>query len=122
MSSYRGLIEILEYATSLSQHCKPIVCILCDENIHKRCLKLLYSDRTQSWSWQGKLKRPPVLYGCWHPYKYLVMNVWRRFHSLFVYFRFGYIASGKTVGSYPKLQVMEQTIAAVLKCAPLFFF
>ena len=40
-----------------------------------------------------------MLYGCWHPYKYLVTNVWQRFHSLFVYFRFGRLGVGKTVGS-----------------------
>ena len=60
------------------------------------------------------------MYGCWHPYKYLVTNLWRCFHSLFVYFRFGRLAAGKTVGLYPKLRVMERTIAGILKCAPHF--
>ena len=60
------------------------------------------------------------MYGCWHPYKYLVTNLWWRFHSLFVYFRFGRLGVGKTVGSYPKLRVMERTIAGILKCAPHF--
>ena len=60
------------------------------------------------------------MYGCWHPYKYLVTNVWRRFHSLFVYFCFGRLGVGKTVGSSPKLTVMERTIAGILKCAPHF--
>ena len=60
------------------------------------------------------------MYGCWHPYKYLVTNLGRRFHTLFVYFRFGCFRLGKTVGSYPKLRVMESTIAGILKCAPHF--
>ena len=47
-------------------------------------------------------------------------NAWRRFHSLFVYFRFGCLRVAKTVGSYPKLRVMERTIAGILKCAPHF--
>ena len=115
-----GLIEILEYATSLSQHCKPIVCILCDQNIHNRCVKSLYSDRTQRWNWHETLKRTPLLYGCLHPYKYLAMHVWRRFHGLFVYFGFGHIGLGKAFGLYPKLRVIECTIAAILKCAPHF--
>ena len=91
--------------------------IVVDENIQKRCLRLLYSDRTQRWNWPEKLKKTPVLYGCWHPYKYLETNVWRRFHSLLVYFRFGRLGVGKTVGSYPKLRVMERTIAGILKGA-----
>ena len=85
VSSYKGLVEVLDDIASLSKHTHPIVPILVDENIHKRCLKLVYSDRTQSWSWHEKLKKTPVLYGCWHPYKYLWTKVWRRFHSLFVY-------------------------------------
>ena len=120
VSSYKGLVEVLDYIASLSNHTHPIVPLLVDENIHKRCLKLLYSDRTQRWNWHQKLKRTLVLYGCLHPYKYLVTNLWRRFHSLFVYFRFGRLGVGKPVGSYPNLRVMERTIAGILKGAPHF--
>ena len=98
VSSYKGLIEVLDYIASLSNHTHPSVPILVDENIHKRCLKLLYADRTQRWNWHEKPKRTSVLHGCWHPYKFLVTNVWRRFHPLFVYFRFGRLRVGKTVG------------------------
>ena len=41
VSSYKGLVEVLDYIASLSNHTQPIVPILVDENIHKRCLKLL---------------------------------------------------------------------------------
>ena len=47
-------------------------------------------------------------------------NVWHRFHSLFVYFRFGRLGVGKTVGSYLKLRVMERTIDGILKGARHF--
>ena len=47
VSSYKGLVEVLDYIASLSNHTHPIVPILVDENIHKRCLKLLYCDTTQ---------------------------------------------------------------------------
>ena len=45
-------------------------------------------------------------------------NLWRRFHSLFVYYRLCRLGVGKGVGSYPKLRVMERTIASILKGAP----
>ena len=122
VSSYNGLGEVLDYIALLSNHTHPIVPILVDENIHKRCLKLLYSHRTQQWNWHEKLKRTPVLYCSWHPYKYLVTNVWRPLHWLFVYFRFGRLGVGKTVGSYPKLRVAERTIAVILKGAPHFLW
>ena len=89
VSSYKGLVKVLDYIASLSNHTHPIVPILIDENIHKRCLKLVYCDKTQRWNWHEKLKKTAVLYGCRHPYKYLVTNVWQHFHSLFVYFHFG---------------------------------
>ena len=118
VSSYKGLVEVFDYIASLSNHTHPIVLILVDENIHKSVLKLLYSDRTQRWNWHPKLKKTPILYGCWHPYKDLVTNVSQRFHSLFLHFRFGRLGVGKTVGSYPKLRVKERTIAGILKGAP----
>ena len=120
VSSYKGLVEVLDYIASLSNHTHPIVPILVDENIHKRCLKLLYCDGTQRWNWHEKLKKTPVLYGCWHPYKYVVTNALRRFCSLFVYFCFGPLAVEKTVGLYPKLRVMGRTIAGILEGAPHF--
>ena len=120
VSSYKGFVGVLDYITLPSNHTHPIVPILVDENLHKRCLNLLYCDRTQRLNWHKKLKRTPILYGSWHPYKYLVTNLWRRFHSLFVYFRFGRLGAGKTVGSYPKMSVMERTIACILNCAPHF--
>ena len=120
VSSYKGFADVLDNIASLSNHTHQIVPILVDENIDKRCLKLLYWDRTQDWNWHEKLKRTPNLYGCWHPYKCLVTDMWWRFHSLFVFFRFGRLGVGKTVGSYPKLRVMERIIAGILKCAPHF--
>ena len=55
-----------------------------------------------------------------HTYKCLVTNVLRHFDSLFVYFPFGRLGVGKTVGSYPTLRIMERTIAGIPKCAPHF--
>ena len=46
VSSYKGLVELLGYIASLSNHTHPIVPILVDENIDKRCLRLLYYDGT----------------------------------------------------------------------------
>ena len=120
VSLYKSLPQVLDYITSLSDHTHRIVPIPVDENGHKRCLKLLYCDRMQHWNWHKNLKRTPILYGCWHPYKYLVTNVWRHLHSVVVYFRFGRLGVGKTVGSNPKMRRMGRTFAGILKCAPHF--
>ena len=94
VSSYKGLAQVLDYIASLSNHTRPIVPMLVDGIIHQRCLVFLYCDNMQRWNWHEKLKRTPILYGCWHPYKYLVTNVWRRFHSLFLYFGFRRLGVG----------------------------
>ena len=61
------------------------------------------------------------MYGCWQPYKYPVTSLWPCFHSLSVYFSFGRLGVQKKVGLYPKLRVMDRTIAGILKGAPHFF-
>ena len=67
VSSYTGPVEVLDYIASLSNHTQPIVPIVVDDNIQKRWLGLLHSDRMQRWIWHEKLKKTLVLYGCWHP-------------------------------------------------------
>ena len=57
VSSYKGLVGMSDYIASLSNHTHPIVSILVDEEIQNRCLKLLYSDRTQRWNWHEKLEQ-----------------------------------------------------------------
>ena len=47
VSPYKDLVKVLNYIASLSNHTHPFVPFLADENIHKGCLKLLYSERTQ---------------------------------------------------------------------------
>ena len=64
VSSYKGLVEVLDYISSLLIDTHPIVPILVDDNIHKRCLKLLHADRTQRWNWHEKLENTPAMYGC----------------------------------------------------------
>ena len=44
VSSYKGLIESLDYIASLLNHTHPIVTILVDENIHQKLLKLWYCE------------------------------------------------------------------------------
>ena len=51
VSSYKGLIELLDYIASPSKHTHQIVPILVDENVHKRRLKLLHRDKMQRWKW-----------------------------------------------------------------------
>ena len=57
VSWYKGLLQVLDHIASLSNHTHPIVPILADENKHKRCLQLLYCDRTRKTEEDSRLVR-----------------------------------------------------------------
>ena len=59
VSWYKGLIELLHYIASLSIHTHPIMPILLDENMHKRCLKLLYCDKMNTGTGRKNSREPP---------------------------------------------------------------
>ena len=59
--SYKPPVEVLDDIASLSNHTHPIVPILVDDNIHKRCPKLLYSNRPQRWNWHKKTEEDSCL-------------------------------------------------------------
>ena len=60
----------------------PPLPLLVDENIAYRIQKLCYAEPMQRWDVRGALQQLPVLYGVWHPYKYVLTLVHRRFAFL----------------------------------------
>ena len=57
------------------------------------------------------------LYGIWHPYKYCVEMLHRRFLPLFVYLQQGTVVAKKKATSYPTLRSVELGVGALL-CVP----
>ena len=78
-------------------HVRRPMPLLADENICYRVWKMAFSKSTQAWDVAGFLRDLPVLYGVWHPYKYVLEVVHRRFLSLFVYLQHGPLVAGATV-------------------------
>ena len=58
------------------------------------------------------------LYGIWHPYKYSVEMLHRRFLPLFVYMQQGTVAADTMVTSHPKLRSVDLWVGAML-CVPM---
>ena len=56
---------------------------------------------------------PPPLYGIWHPYKYCVEMLHRRFLPLFVYMQQGTVAATTLVTSHPQLRSVELWVGAM---------
>ena len=113
-----GLLNLLHFAKDVAQQTNRVLRLLVDENIHYRILKLLYGAKNQRWNMRAYLRYVPVVYGVWHAYKFVVTHTFRVFWPILIYLQKGLLRPGSTILSYPKLIVMENTIAALMLATP----
>ena len=113
-----GLLNLLHFAKDVAQQTNRVLPLLVDENIHYKILKLLYGAKNQRWNMRAYLRYVPVVYGVWHAYKFVVTHTFRVFWPILTYLRKGLLRPGSTILSYPKLIVMEKTIAALMLATP----
>ena len=106
--------KLLQLTRDLAEHTRPVVPVLCDENIHYRICKMMYSEKTTEWNVRQFLRSHPLLYGFWHAYKFCVTQTFRSFWAIWTLFHKGLLPSGETFPCFPKLITMEITIAALL--------
>ena len=114
MSGNVSLLNLLQFTRDLAQHTRPVVPVLCDENIHYRICKMMYSEKTTGWNVRLFLPSHPTLYGFRHAYKFCVTQTFRSFWPVVTFFRKGLLRSGDTVPCFPKLITMEITVGALL--------
>ena len=113
-----GLVNLLHFAKDTAQQTNRVLPLLVDENIHYRILKLLYGAKNQRWNMRAYLRYVPVVYGVLHAYKFVVTHTFRVFWPILTYLRKGLLRPGSTILSYPKLIVLEKTIAALMLATP----
>ena len=109
-----SLLNLLQFIRDLAQHTRPVVPVLCDENIHYRICKMMYGEKTTGWNVRLFLRSHPILYGFWHAYKFCVAQTFRSFWPIVTFFRKGLLRSGDTVPCFPKLITLEITFGALL--------
>ena len=114
LSSNVLLLNLLQFTRDLAQHTRPVVPVLCDENIHYRICKMMYGEKTTGWNVRLFLRSHPILYGFWHAYKFCVTQTFRSFWPIVTFFRKGLLRSGETVPCFPKLITMGITVGALL--------
>ena len=114
MSGNVSLLNLLQFTRDLAQHTRPVVPVLCDENIHYRNCKMMYGEKTAGWNVRPFLRSHPILYGFWHAYKFCVGQTFRSFWPIMTFLRTGLLRSGDTVPCLPKLITMEITVGALL--------
>ena len=109
-----SLLNLLQFTRDLAQHTRPVVPVLCDENIHYRICKMMYGEKTTGRNVRLFLRSHPILYGFWHAYKFCVTQTFRSFWPIVNFLRKGLLRSGDTVPCFPKLITMEITVGALL--------
>ena len=82
-----SLLNPLQFTRDLAQHTRPVVPVLCDENIHYRICKMMYGEKTTGWNVRLFLRSNPILYGFWHAYKSCVTQTFLLFSPTVTFFR-----------------------------------
>ena len=115
VQTQRELLKVLRFCHRIaSTHVQPPMPLLVDENIAYRVHKLCYSTPLQAWGVRQYLRDLPVLYGVWHPYKYVVIMVHRKFLALFAFLLRGTLRVGESVPSSLKLRTLEIWLGAMI--------
>ena len=114
VQSNSNLVDLLELAQTLQRHSGGPMPILLDLDIWYRLVKLAYASNAVQWKVSAVLREMPLLYGVWHPYKYVLTMVYRRFHSHLVFLREGTVADGFACGSKVDVRAAELFMAAIL--------
>ena len=86
--------------------------LVVDENIHYRLMKLIHCDHdfdVRLW-----LRDFPLLYGVWHPYKFAVLSVYRKFFPIFALLETTTVEVGKEIQGHRKVLHVEKIVAALL--------
>ena len=47
VSSNVSLLNLMQFTRDLAQHTRPVVPVICDENIHYRICKMMYAEKTR---------------------------------------------------------------------------
>ena len=109
-----SLFNLPQFTRNLAQHTRPVVPVLCDENIHYDICKMMYGERTTGLKVRLFLRSHPILYGFSHAYRFCVTQTFRLFWPIVTFFRKGLLRSGETVPCFPKLITMGITVGALL--------
>ena len=114
-----GLLRTLRFCQHVASLARCPMPLLMDVDLHWRCLKLAYGERTQGYRVREVLGTTmPPLFGLWHAYKHTVTVVYRSFFPLLTYLAKGSLPVGEKVRCFPKVREMELVYGAILRLDP----
>ena len=108
------LLSLLREIRSVQLHTRRALPLLVDMNIHYRIMKMMYSVNCVHLDTRQWLSAFPVLYGVWHPYKYCLNVVYRKFFPIFILLETTGHAVGKEVNCQRKVLHIEKLVACLL--------
>jgi hypothetical protein len=115
VSANRELLEVLVDIRGFQAHSTLDAPLLVDEKVHYAISRLLYAQPFSGYDVARWLRRVPLLYGVWHPYKQTLALVYRTFFPVFALLEFtGCPALGSPVRMQRKVLYMEKVCAALL--------
>ena len=92
--------------------------LLLDEDLHYRLMRCLFGEGYQRWNFRRMLMQMPPLFGVWHPYKQVTVQVWRAFRSYVVHFLHGSVDVGSRWAKKVPLRAVETQFACLLQRRP----
>ncbi len=110
-----NLIDLLEFVKNARLQSGKMVPLSVDlDHRWYRLVKMVYGRNMVSWNMRQTLRATPLLYGVWHPYKYVLTLVYREFHSFFIYLKEGTVADTFQTGTQIDVRAVELFIGALL--------
>ena len=117
VSSNVELLHFLDDIRALRSTVNGPMPLLVDEKIYYTVSRMLHSRVFVGYDVAGWLKDMPLLYGVWHPYKYALTVVYRRFFPVFALLEStGEPNQNVQPRVHRKVVFMEKLFAAILLC------
>ena len=117
-SSNEDLLHTMEQCLAIQVHTRHVMPLLMDENIFYRLAKFKYSRTYNPFKLAEHYATLPMLYGCWHPYKYVCTMIHRKFFPILGYLGQQMPAVDEEIMCHPKLLHIEKQFCALLLATP----
>ena len=110
-SSNEDLLHIMEQCLAIQAHTRHAMPLLMDGNIFA---KFMYSRTYNPFKLAENYATLRMLYGCWHPYKYVCTMIHRKFFPILGYLGQQVPALDDEIMCHPKLLHIEKQFCALL--------
>ena len=108
----------MEQCLAIQVHTRHVMPLLMDDNTFYRFAKFMYSRTYNLLELAEHYATLPMLYGCWHPCKYVCTMIHRKFFPILGYLGQQMPAVDEEITCHPKLLHIEKQFCAPLLATP----